>query len=430
MPRKKSNRSAQNKLDIRPRFPEKTEYVIGPKTALDVMHQALHGIQNYRSGRLFIFKTLVGPLVPEVIRSRMEKLHLDEVSISYEALIHSIGNLFNVFVWFNLEEDSDKIKEHYRFIVLPYLELKLKKKIEHLERKRPFGWRIARRFYQRNLAALAPLVDNLVNLVALAWTFCPAIGEPEAETGFFNRFVFTSNGGFIDLGHFFNCSIISYLYDAEHADRRAEATEISQRKLRSKQWLVTLRERNYLRLLTNLLWGYATSADTIEDRASDKLGIHLGTQIRKLKDNGKLIDYFMTLYPKLVRSSLQIFGKQSWLQRNLEVIWLFFQNLFYTARQSATMDIEQYMKDFFDEYDAIDPDDRSVVPEGLFKSIIDFYTEKYFGREWDRYTCPEWEAVIPQDLWEQVVKGRPKFQPRLLPIKVQLKATGERVAPY
>ncbi len=430
MPPKTTKRTSPTQIEIRPRFPEKIEYIIGPKAALDVIHEALERIHGYRSDRLHIFKTLIGPLVPEAIRSRIEKLHLDEVSISYEALINSVGNVFNVFLWLNLEEDSDKIKSHYRFIVLPYLELKLKKKIEHLERQRPFGWRIARKFYQRNLDDLKPLVDNLVNLVTLAWTFCPAIGEPEAETGFFNRFVFTSNGGFIDLGHFFNCSIISYLYDTEQADRRAEATEIAQRRLRTKRWLVTLRERNYLRLLTNLLWGYATSADTIEDRASDKLGIHLGTQIRKLKDNARLIDYFMTLYPKLVRSSLRVFGKQSWLQQKLEVLWLMVQNLFYTARQSATMDLEAYMKAFFDEYDAIDPEDRSVVPVGLFKSVVDFYTEKYFGEEWDNYTCPAWEVVIPQDLWEQVVKGRPKFGPRLLPIKVQLKATGERVEPY
>lgn len=418
------------KLDILPRFPEKTEYIIGPQAALDAMHQALESIRHFRSDRLFIFKTLIGPLVPEAIRTRLEKLHLDEVSISYEALVNSVGNLFNVFFWLNLEEDIDKIKQHYRFIVLPYLELKLRNKIENLERQRPFGWRVARKFYQRNLSAITPLVDNLINLVALAWTFCPAIGEPEAETGFFNRFVFTSNGGFIDLGHFFNCSIISYLYDTQQADRRAEATEIAQRKLRTKRWLVTMRERNYLRLLTNLLWGYATSADTIEDRASDKLGIQLGMQIRKLKDNAKLIDYFMTLYPKLVRSSLRIFGKQSWFQKKLEVLWLLVQNLFYTARQSATMDIEQYMKDFFEEYDAIDPNDRSVVPDGLFQSVVDFYTEKYFGSDWDNYTCPDWQVVIPQDLWEQVVKGRPKFGPRQLPIKIQLKATGERVDPY
>ncbi|MDZ7356862.1 MAG: hypothetical protein ONB33_04555, partial [candidate division KSB1 bacterium] len=314
--------TSSTQLDIRPRFPEKIEYIIGPQAALDAMHQALESIRHFRSDRLFVFKTLIGPLVPEAIRTRLEKLHLDEVSISYESLITSLGNLFNVFFWLNLEQDSDKIKAHYRFIVLPFLELKLRKKIEQLEQQRPFGWRIARKFYQRNLNAIVPLVDNLINLVALAWTFCPAIGEPEAETGFFNRFVFTSNGGFIDLGHFFNCSIVSYLYDTEQADRRAEATEIAQRKLRTKRWLVIMRERNYLRLLTNLLWGYATSADTIEDRASDKLGIQLGKQIRNLKDNAKLIDYFMTLYPKLVRSSLRIFGKQTWLQKKLEVLWL------------------------------------------------------------------------------------------------------------
>jgi hypothetical protein len=299
-----------------------------------------------------------------------------------------------------------------------------------LETNKSFGWKIIRKFYQRNLDDISPLVDNLINLITLAWTFCPAIGEPEQETGYFNRFVFTSNGGFIDLGHFFNCSIIAYLYGTKQAEQRAEETEIEQRKLREKKWLRKLRERNYLRLITNLLWGYATSADTIEDRASDKLGINLGINIRNEKDNSKLIDYFIGFYTQMVRRSFRPFKRQSKFQQIIEMITLFFKNIFYTLHKSTTVDIKSYMKNFFDEYDAIDPNDDSVVPPGLFKNTIDFYTEKYFSEQWDQYTCSDWVSVIPQDLYDQVVKGKEKFQQKLLPIKIQLKETGALVDPY
>jgi hypothetical protein len=416
--------------EARPRFPEKVEYVISPKEALEVIHYALEKIKNFREDRLYIFKTLIGPLVPESIRCKFEKSSFDQLSIPYRSLINGIGNFVSALVLFNLEDDIESVKENYRFIVLPYLEQKFKKKIEQLEKKKPFGWKIFRKFYQRNIDDISSLVDNLINLVALAWTFCPAIGEPEQETGYFNRFVFTCNGGFIDLGHFFNCAIIAYLYGAEQADRRAKSTEIQQRKLREKKWLVKLRERNYLRLITNLLWGYATSADTIEDRASDKLGINLGKYIRDHDDNGKITDYYVELYPKMVRKSIKLFGKLSTFQQIIDAITMFFKNMFYTLHKSSTVDIEKYMRTFFDEYDAIDPNDFSIVPPGLFEDIVDFYTEKYAGEDWDKYTCTDWHAVIPQDLWEQVVRGRDKFQQNIVPIKIQLKKTGELVDPY
>jgi hypothetical protein len=88
------------------------------------------------------------------------------------------------------------------------------------------------------------------------------------------------------------------------------------------------------------------------------------------------------------------------------------------------------METFFDEYDAIDPNDSSVVPGGLFADIVKFYTEKYAGHEWDSYTSKEWQVVIPQELWEKVVRGRDKFKEKALPIKIQLKETGKLVDPY
>lgn len=431
MPRKKNDDSQKFKgSDAKPRFPEKIEYVISPSDALKVMHQALEDIRDYRKDRLYIFKTIIGPLVPDSIRNKIEKSFLNDLSIAYSSLINNIGTFISLLVLLKMEESDESVKGYYRFIVLPFLELQFEKKIDQLEKNKPFGWKIVRKFYQRNLDDLSPLVDNLINLVALAWTFCPAIGEPEQETGYFNRFVFTCNGGFIDLGHYFNCSIIAYLYGTEQAEQRAEATEIAQRKLREKKWLVKLREKNYIRLITNILWGYATSADTIEDRASDKLGINLGLKIRNDQDNSKLIEYFIELYVQMVKRSFRPFKKQSKFQQIIEAVTLFFKNMFYTLHKSTIVDIESSMKNFFDEYDAIDPNDHTVVPPGLFKNIVDFYTEKYFGEHWNDYTCKDWQAVIPQDLWEQLVRGREKFQQKAIPIKIQLKATGQLVDPY
>ncbi len=263
----------------------------------------------------------------------------------------------------------------------------------------------------------------------MAWTFCPGIGEPDKETGFFNRFVFCSNGGFVDLGHFFNCAVISYLYSPEVAHKRGEETEIRQRWLREKDWLVKMRERHILQMVTNFLWGYATSADTIEDRGSDYLGILLGEYMRNAGDNKKIIDYFVNLYPTLVYQTVKAMGKRKGtIGEFIDSMVMAFKNFFRVVGSGKRIDIVKYMKDFFDEYDAIGPKDK--VPEGLFGSIIDFYAEKYSSDQWEAYACREWVGVIPQDLWEQVVRGREKFKEKALPIKIQLKATGQLVDPY
>jgi hypothetical protein len=307
--------------------------------------------------------------------------------------------------------------------------MELRNKIKQVEEKKPFGWKILRKFYQRNVEALEAVVDNLINLMALAWTFCPGIGEPDKETGFFNRFVFCGNGGFVDMGHFFNCAVISYLYGPEEAHKRGEETEIGQRYLHERDWLVKMRERHILQMVTNLLWGYATSADTIEDRASDHFGILLGEYMRNADDNKKIIDYFVNLYPTLVYQTIKGMGKRkTTVGEVVDSIIIGFRNLRRVVGNGKRIDVVKYMKDFFDEYDAIGPEDK--VPKGLFESIIDFYAEKYNGDQWKEYGCREWVAVIPQDLWEQVVRGREKFKEKALPIKIQLKATGKLVDPY
>ncbi len=412
-------------------FPEKTEYVISAREALLAIQNALDQIKGFREGRLYLFKTVIGPLVPASVRSLFEKHDLDNFSIAYQSLVKGAGNLLGALVLFGLDEEVESVKENQRFFILPFLELEMRKKIEQLERKKPFGWKIMRKFYQKNVDSLGVVVDNLISLVAIAWTFNPGIGEPEKETGFFNRFVFTSNGGFIDLGHFFNCAIIAYLYGVKKATERGEKTEVSQRWLREQAWLVKMRERHLFQLVTNLLWGYATSADTIEDRASDKFGIILGEYMRNLQNNGKIIDYFVELYPRLVYRTVKNLGKRkTTIGETIDAVIMFFRTLYRVVEGAEAVDIVKYMKNFFEEYDAIDPRDADIVPKGLFNSIIDFYKEKYGGKEWDSYTNKEWQVVIPQDLWEQIVRGRKKHKEKALPIKIQLKKSGKLVAPY
>lgn len=411
-------------------FPEKLDYVISGEEALGAIQNAMDQIKGFRKKRLYLFKTLIGPLVPESIRTTFEKHQLDNVSIAYNALVNGAGSLVSFLAIFGLDQQLNFLKEYQRFIILPFIEVKLKETVKQLETKKPFGWKISRKFYQRNVNALGAIIDNMVNLMALAWTFCPGIGEPEKETGFYNRFVFTGNGGFIDLGHFFNCAIIAYLYGTEKAYKRAEETEVQQRWLREKEWLVKMKERRLIQIVTNLLWGYATSADTIEDRASDHLGLLLGKYMREFEGNGKVIDYFIDLYPKLLRQSLKICGSRSWLCKFFDNIGMFFKNIFCTVGNGEIVDIKKYMTTFFDEYDAIDPKDSSTVPKFLFGDVIDFYFEKYSGKEWDDYTCKEWWVVLPQDLWERVVRGRKKFEKKALPIKIQLKESGQLVDPY
>jgi len=185
-----------------------------------------------------------------------------------------------------------------------------------------------------------------------------------------------------------------------------------------------------IQTFSNMLWGFATSADTIEDRASDMFGIFMGKEMQNYSHNGNLIEYFVKKFPKLVRDALKPAKKKSWFGNFLDVLLYFFINLVYHLDEVKVFDIEKYMQDFFTEYDGIDPNDGDLVPRGLMNTILDFYTEKYESDEWDAYTNKEWLVVIPQELWERVVRDRSEFTPKSLPIKIQLKATGKLVEPY
>jgi hypothetical protein len=412
-------------------FPIDSETIISGQTALEAIEKAIGQTEGFRESRLYLFKTIIGPLVPGKIRLMIEEQGLNNFSMAYKSLIKIAGNLAGALVLFGLDEKIESVKSNQRLLILPFLEMELRQKITHLEKRKPFGWKILKKFYQKNVEALTAVVDNLVNLMALAWTFCPGIGEPEKETGFFNRFVFTGNGGFVDMGHFFNCAVIAYLYGPEEARRRGEETEIEQRMFRENKWLVEIRKRGLFDMLTSFFWGFATSADTIEDRSSDHFGLLLGDYLRDLGDNGKIIDYFMELYPALVYDTVKKLGKRkSTIGEIVDTVVMFFRLLGRVVGNGKKADIPGYMKKFFSDYDAIDPKDGNVVPRGLVNSIVKFYEEKYEGDEWKKYGCREWVAVIPQELWERVIRGREKFAEKELPIKIQLTDTGKLVDPY
>jgi hypothetical protein len=414
-------------------FPIDTETIVSGEDALHAIERGIGQMKNFRDGRLFLFKTIIGPLVPDNIREKIKAQGLNDFSIAYKTLVKITGNLTGALTLFGLDERVESIKSNQRLLILPFLEMELKNKIKGLQAKKPFGWKRLVKFYQANVEALEVVVDNLVHLLALAWTFCPGIGEPEMETGFYNRFVFTGNGGFIDMGHFFNCAVISYLYGPKEARRRGEETEIEQRQFRENKFLVEFRKRKIFSAFTNFIWGFATSADTIEDRASDQLGINLGETMRNYGDNGKIIDYFVDLFPSIIYDHVKSMGKRkSTIGCVIDTIVMAFRLSNRIVGKGKPVDIHQYMKAFFDDYDAIDPKDGNVVPRGLIKSIVRFYEDKYGGDgdEWKKYGCREWVAVIPQELWERVVRGRKKFGAKAVPIKIQLKASGKVVEPY
>jgi hypothetical protein len=417
------------------RFPEKIEYVISAEAGLDAVEKALQNIQGFREKELHFFKDVVGVLSPREIREVLSNLKLDQMAFSYQAIVRKAGYLTALATFMGFHKNLELVKNYYRLAVLPFLDLKLRDKVENLSEEKPFAWKIQKRLYGRLLHSIEQVVDNLMNLMALGWTFNPGIGEPGMETGFYNRFVFGRRCGFLDLGHFFNCAIVSYLYSPEEAKQRGENMELRQRRLRKKDWLKKLRQFEILSPLTDLFWSFAASADTIEDRSSDWFGIQLGEKMRTHGSNGKIIEYFIARWPGLVKDEILGPEKVSWWRRMIEIIKSLFELLRFRIGTGARFDIASYMKTFFETYDAIDPRNSKDSPPGLLEETLSFYFEKYNSDEWEKYTARQWEVIIPQELWEQVVRdkwtqaGWQNVEPEL-PIRIQLKSNGEKVAPY
>jgi len=425
-----SSQQAEPSPQSRLRFPEKVEYVVSAEAAVRAIEDALQKAQGFREKNLHVFKDVVGALAPSEVREVLTRLKLDEIAVSYPSIVRKAGYVIALATFLGFHKNLDIVKNYYRLTVLPFMDLKLREKVENLGKEKPFAWRIQRRLYGRMLHSVEQVVDNLVHLVALGWTFNPGIGEPGKETGFYNRYVFGRRCGFLDLGHFFNCAMVAYLYGPEEAKQRGERMELSQRRLRTKTWLKNLREYKFLSPLTELFWGFATSADTIEDRSSDWFGILLGKQMREYANNGKIIDYFVGKWHELVKEEMLGPEKVSLWRRMYEVMQSLFELLRYRIGTGARFDIPEYMKDFFDKHGAMDPHNSQEVPPGLLEETISFYLEKYNSDDWEKYAARQWQVVIPQELWEQVVRDKWTDAESALPIKIQLKDNGEKVEPY
>jgi hypothetical protein len=420
--------------DVWPRFPEKVEYVISPEAASQAIADALKKIEGFRDKDLHIIRDVVRPLAPEFLRNVLEAKLLERLTFSYQAIINFGGYLTGMLTMVGLHAKLDPINHYYRLAVLPFIDLRLREKIDKLNQEKPFAWKLWRWLYGLVLHSIERVVDNLINLVVLGWVFCPGIGEPDKATGFYNRFVFGARCGFLDLGHFFNCALISYLYGRDEAKQRAESVEVSQRKFRQKEWLQWMRQHKILAPLAELFWGYAMSADTIEDRSSDWFGIELGEKIRAYKNNGKIIEFFIAKWPQLVKGDLLGPAKESMLRKIWTAIKLMAQVIRYRLGTGGRFDLVEEMKIFFTKHGALDPADASAVPAGLLAETIQFYMAKYGGEEWHRFTSRGWDVVIPQKLWEHVVRDKfakngEKLEDAVLPIKIQLD-NGEKVSPY
>jgi hypothetical protein len=420
--------------EVQSRFPEKAEYVVSPDAALQAIGEALKNLDGFREKDLHVIRDVIRPLVPNTLPNLADGKILDHLSVSYKSIVNALGYVTAVSTLLGLHTRIDRIKHYYRLAVLPFLDLRLREKIQKLNKEKPFAWRMQKFAYDRVLHSLSRVVDNLVNLIALGWVFCPGIGEPDKRTGFYNRFVFGARCGFLDLGHFFNCAIISYVYGPEAAKERAESVEMAQRRVREMRWLEWMRQYSFLAPLTSFIWGYATSADTIEDRSSDWFGIRLGEKMRAHEDNGKIIEFFIAQWPSLVRGDMLGPEKESIFRKIYEIAKLIIQLLRYHLGSGGIFDITSYMQEFFADYGALDPNDEKILAPALLRETIDFYMNQYGSTEWHKFTSRGWEVVIPQKLWEQVVRDRltqdkTKLNSVELPIRIQLD-NGEKVAPY
>lgn len=431
---RKSAKKNEKISEVQSRFPEKVEYLVSPEAALQAIREALMQIQGFREKDLHVIRDVIRPLIPDSGNHAIAAKFLDELSLSYKALINFIGYLTAGMTLLRLHTRIDRINHYYRLAVLPFLDLRLREKIDTLAAEKPLAWRLQKFVYERVLRSLGNIVDNLVSLIALGWVFCPGIGEPDKNTGFYNRFVFGTRSGFLDLGHFFNCAVIAYVYGTEAAKARAESVEISQRRVHDMRWLVWMHESSLFAPLVNLIWAYGMSADTIEDRSSDWFGIALGQKIREHKNNGKIIEFFMAQWPHLVKGEVLGAENESIFRKIYDVIKMAIPLLRYRPGSGGGFDIAKYMQEFFANYGGLDPNDEKAVSHSLLKETVDFYMNKYGHAEWHKFTSRSWEVVIPQKLWEQV--ARDKLTPDMtkinggeLPFKVQLD-NGEKVPPY
>lgn len=420
--------------DRRDRFPEKREYFVSAEQALEAMQRTLAQMKDFREQDVHVLRDVLWPLLPARARRFFRCVKPEQVTIAYTDMVNRLGRMAALLTLWNVPDALEIVQQYHRFAVLPFVELTLREKYRALENAQSFKQKIWRYVYGRILEGLSGAVDNLVHLVVLAWTFAPGIGEPDEETGFYNRYVLGRYCGILDLGHFFNCAAVAYLYGEEEGKKRGEQIERRQRWLREQKWLADWRKQKEGRLgrvFADFLWGFAASADTIEDRSSNWFGIQLGRQMRAFKKNERIIEYFMRAWPRMVRSKIIRGAKKASRWREA---WADLQMIAAVWRQvwnhGGAFDIEGFMRKFFEEHHAFAPEEVEKLAPGLLAEIIETYRKLYDSERGEDYAAKKWEIVFPQDLWEKVVRVGWNGKATALPVKVQLKHNGDKVEPY
>jgi len=415
------------------RFPEKREYFISAEEALAAMQGALADTKDFRQKKLYVLRDVLWPLLPPVARGFLNWTKPENFSVSYDDLVNRLGRTAALLTLWNMPEALEIVRQYYRFAVLPFVEITLREKYRDLENAQSFSSRFWRYVYGRILHALSTTVDNLINLIVLAWRFAPGIGEPDQETGFYNRYVLGRYCGILDLGHFFNCAVVAYLYGEEEGRQRGEQVERRQRWLREQQWLVNWRNQKDNRWgkgLADFLWGFAASADTIEDRSSDWFGVQLGGHLRTCRHNDKVIEYFIEMWPRLVKSKISRKKRISWLREFCTDAKMVFAVWRRVWNNGGVVDLTAYMQKFFDQQQVLAPAEIEKLAPGLLSDTIETYRRHYDSAAWQDFAGRKWEIIFPQDLWEKVVRLGWNGAPTALPVKIQLKHNGEKVAPY
>jgi hypothetical protein len=422
-----------NISEVHSRFPEKREYFVSAEEVLTIMQRTLAQVKDFRQKDLHVLRDVLWPLLPPRARRFFRCVKPDQISIAYADLVNRLGRAAALLTLWNMPAAMETVQQYYRFAVLPFVELMLREKYRELENARSLKQRLWRSIYGRILEGLTGTVDNLVHLIVLAWTFSPGIGEPDEHTGFYNRYVLGRYCGILDLGHFFNCAAVAYLYGEEEGRKRGEQIERRQRWLRKQKWLVDWRKQKESRMgrwFADFLWGFAASADTIEDRSSDWFGIQLGQRMRAFRKNERIIEYFMRAWPHMVKSKIPGEKKES----RLRAAWSDIMMIFAVWRQvwsnGGVFDIAGDLQQFFQKQDALVPQEVEKLAPGLLAEIIEAYREHYDSEAWANFTAQKWEIVFPQELWEKVVRPGWNGKGTDLPVKIQLKHNGEKVEPY
>jgi hypothetical protein len=98
--------------------------------------------------------------------------------------------------------------------------------------------------------------------------------------------------------------------------------------------------------------------------------------------------------------------------------------------KGGVFDIAGFMRKFFEEQNAFAPEEVEKLAPGLLAETIETYRKHYDSAEGKIFTALKWEIVIPQDLWEKVVRVGWNGKATALPVKVQLKHNGDKVEPY